>query len=57
MSSPFESPAIRYGIGFANAAILVFLAFFMLDEMMRWIVLGIAVIEILVVPQVLKQAT
>ncbi len=56
MSSPFENPAVRYGMGMSSAAILVIVAFVFLDGIARWFVLGLAVIEVLVVPQILKRA-
>ncbi|WP_254523690.1 hypothetical protein [Natrinema caseinilyticum] len=57
MPSPFENPVIRYGMGFGSAVILTVVAFTVLDGLARWIVLGMAVLEILVVPQILKLAT
>ncbi|WP_195156017.1 hypothetical protein [Halococcus agarilyticus] len=56
MASPFANPAVRYGMGLSSAAILVFVAFTALDGTARWLVLGFAVLEIVLVPQVLKQA-
>lgn len=56
MPSPFASPAVRYGISAVNAAILVVIAFVFLDGTMRWLVLGIAVLEVLITPQFLKHA-
>lgn len=55
MASPYENLAVRYGMGFSSAAILAFVAFAFLDGSIRWLVLGIVVLEIVVVPQVLKQ--
>lgn len=43
-------------MGVASAVILTFVAFTSLDGTTRWLVLGLAVIEILVVPQVTKLA-
>ena len=56
MSSPFANPAIRYGMGLSSAAILTFIAFTFLDGITRWVVLGLAVFEIVFVPQLLKRA-
>lgn len=56
MSSPLETPAFRYGMGIASAVVLTFVAFTYLGGTMRWLVFGLAVIEILVVPQVMKLA-
>ncbi|SFR99814.1 hypothetical protein SAMN05216559_2265 [Halomicrobium zhouii] len=56
MPAPLESPAMRYGMGIGSAVILTIIAFTVLDGTMRWLVLGIAVLEILVVPQIMKMA-
>ncbi|WP_128478395.1 hypothetical protein [Halorussus pelagicus] len=55
MSSPFASPLIRYGMGLSSAAILTFIALTFLDGITRWVVLGLAVFEIVFVPQLLKR--
>ncbi|WP_049900499.1 hypothetical protein [Natrinema altunense] len=55
MSSPLENPAIRYGMGFSSAVLLCVVAFVFLEEgLTRWFVLGLAVIEITIVPRILK---
>lgn len=56
MDHPFENPAVRYGIGFTSAAILAVIAFAFFDGTIRWLVLGMAVLEITVFPQFLKWA-
>ena len=56
MSSPLENPVVHYGMGFSSAAVLAFVAFVFLEGTMRWIVLGIALFEAAVVPQILKRA-
>jgi hypothetical protein len=56
MPSPFESSAVRYGLSIINAAIIVALAFSLLEGTIRWVALGIAVLEVVVTPQILKQA-
>lgn len=55
MSSLLEKPIIRYGYPLVTAAIIVLIAFFLLDGTIRWIALGIAVLEIIVTPQILKR--
>lgn len=55
MADPFTHPAIRYGLGIGSAATLTFIAFSFLDGILRWLVLGLGIIEIVVIPQVLKQ--
>ncbi|MFC4447696.1 hypothetical protein [Halorussus aquaticus] len=56
MDSPFENPAVRYGMGLSSAAVLVFVALSFLDGITRWFVLGMAVLEVVLVPQLLKRA-
>jgi hypothetical protein len=56
VSSPFDNPALSYGIGLSSAAVLAYVAFTFLDGQVRWLVLGLAALEIVVVPQVLKRA-
>lgn len=56
MGSPFENPVIRYGMGLSSAAIVAFVAFAFFDGTIRWLMVGFAVIEIVVLPQMLKQA-
>ena len=56
MPSIFASPAIRYGISFVNAAVIAIIAFTFLEGTIRWVALGIAVLEVIVTPQILKHA-
>ena len=56
MSSPFENPLLRYGVGLWGAAVIAFVAFTYLDGTARWIALGIAVLDALVTPMILKWA-
>jgi hypothetical protein len=56
MPSPFENPAVRYGISFVNATIIAAIAVLLLDGTIRWVALGIAVLELVVTPQILKRA-
>ncbi|SDY89107.1 hypothetical protein [Halopenitus persicus] len=56
MPSIFASPAIRYGISFVNAAVIAIIAFTFLEGTIRWVALGIAALEVIVTPQILKQA-
>jgi hypothetical protein len=55
MSSPLENPVIRYGYPLGTAAIIVFIALVFLDGTIRWVALGIAVLEIVVAPLILKR--
>ena len=52
--SPFEDPRVRYAFGLGSGAILVAVAFIFLEGTIRWIILGLAIVEVLIVPQVLK---
>jgi hypothetical protein len=56
VSSPFENPLVRYGMGAASAAVLVFAAFAFTDGTVRYVLLGIAAFELVVFPQILKYA-
>jgi hypothetical protein len=55
MSSPLNSPVIRYGYACMSAAIIAVIAFTVLDGTIKWVALGIAVIELVVTPQILKR--
>ncbi|QLG47816.1 hypothetical protein [Natrinema halophilum] len=57
MSSPLENPIVRYGAGFASAGTITFFAFTVADGTSRWIWLGIAIVEIFLVPHILREAT
>lgn len=57
MGSPIDNPFVRYGMGLSSAVVLAAIAFVFLDGTMRWIVLGLAVVEAIFVPQFLKMAT
>ena len=56
MSSPFERSAVRNGMGVGSALIIAFVAFAFFEGTTRWLLLGVAVVELVVVPRVLKQA-
>ncbi|WP_128476075.1 hypothetical protein [Halorussus pelagicus] len=56
MVSPFENPVVRYGIAFVQTLLLVVIAFAFLDGTMRWLVLGIAILDLLIVPRILKMS-
>ncbi|AAV46571.1 hypothetical protein [Haloarcula marismortui] len=56
MPSPFENPAIRYGIPLVSATVVAAVAFLLLEGTIRYVALGIAVLEAVVAPQILKQA-
>ncbi|WP_199723161.1 hypothetical protein [Halobellus sp. Atlit-38R] len=56
MPSIFDSPVARYGLSLVNAAIIAIIAFVLLEGTIRWVALGIAALEIVVTPQILKHA-
>jgi len=56
MPSPFENPGVRYGISLVNATIIAAIALLLLDGTIQWVALGIAVLELVVTPQILKHA-
>ncbi|KZX49353.1 hypothetical protein [Haloarcula sp. K1] len=56
MPSPFENPALRYGIPLVSATVVAAVAFLLLEGTIRYVALGIAALEVVVAPQILKQA-
>ncbi|AUG47968.1 hypothetical protein BVU17_10720 [Haloarcula taiwanensis] len=56
MPSPFENPIVRYGLPLVSATIVAAVALFLLEGTIRYVALGIAALEVVVVPQILKQA-
>ncbi|CCQ36839.1 uncharacterized protein Nmlp_2685 [Natronomonas moolapensis 8.8.11] len=55
MPSIFDNPTVRYGVTFFNAAVVAVIAFALLDGTIRWVALGIAALEVIVTPQILKR--
>ncbi len=57
MSMLLQSPAVRYGLGVAEAAVLVVVAFVVLDQgTVRWAVLAVAGTSLVTTPWVLGKA-
>lgn len=56
MPSIFDSPLVRYGISLVNAAIVAVVALTLLEGTIRWAALGIAALEVVAIPQILKHA-
>jgi hypothetical protein len=56
MPSPFENPVVRYGIPLVSATVVAAVAFLFLEGTIRYVALGIAALEVVVAPQILKQA-
>ena len=56
MPSMLERTAFRYGMPLMSAAVITVVGFTVFSGLTRLLVLGIAVVEIVAVPQVLKRA-
>jgi len=56
MPSILQNPVVHYGLPAINAVVIAFIAFVLLDGTVRLAALGVAAVEVLVVPQVLKRA-
>jgi hypothetical protein len=55
--SAFRSPLVRYGIALPSAAIAVAIGFLVFDGIARYFAFGIAALDLLVLPWILKNAT
>mgnify|MGYP000050092550 FL=1 len=56
MPSIFEQPVFHYGIPLINAVIVAVVGFVVFSGLARLLALAIAVVEVIVVPQILKRA-
>jgi hypothetical protein len=54
MSSPFERPLVRHGVGFLGAVTIAAVAFFFLEGTIQLVAYGVAVLDAIVTPQVLR---
>ena len=54
--SAFQSPLVRYGIALPSAAIAVAIGFLVFDGIAQYFAFGIAALDLLVLPQILKRA-
>jgi hypothetical protein len=54
--NPFASPLVRYGIGASGALIVAFVAYSYLDGTIQLLAYAVAVLDLLVTPQILKRA-
>jgi hypothetical protein len=54
--SILQNPAVHYGVPLVNAAIVAAIALTLLDGTARWVALGIAALELVVAPQILRRA-
>ncbi|ELZ95963.1 hypothetical protein C440_06722 [Haloferax mucosum ATCC BAA-1512] len=56
MGSPLSNPLVHYGIGLVSTAVILLIAFTVVeDSTVRWLMVGIAVLELVVTPQILKR--
>lgn len=56
MSNPLQKPAVHYGMGLMTAAVLLIVAFLFLEGTAQYVAVGLAALEVTVVPQILKRA-
>jgi hypothetical protein len=54
--SVFQSPLVRYGIALPSAAVAAAIGYFVFDGIAQLFVFGLAAMEVLVLPQILKRA-
>jgi hypothetical protein len=54
--NPLLNPVLRYGMATTSAAVVLVIAFLFLDGTARLVAVGIAVLEALVTPMILKRA-
>lgn len=54
--NPLRNPTVKYGITITNVLLSLGVAFLFLGGLIRWIVVGIAAIEAIVLPRILSAA-
>ncbi|QPV62660.1 hypothetical protein I7X12_18335 [Halosimplex litoreum] len=54
--NPLANPAIRYGIGASGALVIAVVAYLFLDGTTQLVAYAVAVLDLLVTPQILKRA-
>ncbi|MBB6647222.1 hypothetical protein [Halobellus ruber] len=54
--SVFQSPLVRYGIALPSAAVAVAIGVLVFEGTARLLVFGIAALEVIALPQILKHA-
>jgi len=55
-SNPLEDRRVRSALGLFSASIIAVVAVFFVDGMLRWLMLGIAAIDLLATPYILGLA-
>lgn len=54
---PFANSNVRILLGLSSALVIVFVAFFFIeDTLMRWLLVGIAAVDAVTTPYILKMA-
>jgi hypothetical protein len=56
MGNPMENPLVRHGIGLGGAVMIALVGVVYLDGTLRLVAFGIAAVDLIVTPQVLKYA-
>ncbi|WP_135363142.1 hypothetical protein [Halosimplex halophilum] len=54
--NPLASPAVRYGIGASGALAVAVVAYLFLDGTTQLVAYAVAVLDMIVTPQILKRA-
>jgi hypothetical protein len=54
--NPLANPAIRYGFALSGALVMAFVAYSFLNGTIQLAVYGIALVDAIVTPQILKRA-
>ena len=55
--NPFANPVVRYGIGLSGALVVAAVGYLYLEGTTQLLAYVIAVLDLLVTPQILKRAT
>ena len=55
-SNPLSNPILRHAVGATGAIVVAAIAYLLLDGTVQLVAYGIAVLDLLVTPQILKRA-
>ncbi|WP_312909844.1 hypothetical protein [Natronosalvus caseinilyticus] len=55
-ANPFENPMVRYALGLSGAAIIAFVAIVYLEGLARYLALGLAILDAVLMPKFLEYA-